>query len=93
MAVAAKWGMADAQRSFERRVDELVLSASPSELAALQEIDAHAQASGTSFYDAYLASAGASRAPAAGSPPGGPRRARRAARGGRSPRASEAAAP
>lgn len=87
--------MADAQRSFERRVDELVLSASPSELAALQEIDAHARASGTSFYDAYLAGAGgASRAPAAGSPPGGgPRRARRAARGGRSPRASEAAAP
>ena len=96
MAVAATGGMADAQRIFERRVDELVLSASPSELAVLQEIDAYARASGMSFYDAYLTRAGGggtSRAPAAGAPPGASRRARRAARGGRSPRASEAAAP
>ncbi len=97
MAAAATCGMADAQRSFERQVDELVLAASPSELRRLQDIDARARASGMSFYDAYLNSAGNGRrggipAAPAGSAPGGPLRGRRPARGLRRGRAAAAAA-
>ena len=101
MAGAAQYGMADAQRSFERQVDELVLAASPAELARLQEIDALARASGLSFYDAYLGSAlgyrggdGAPPSPAPGAPAagGGARRGRRARGAGRAGGARASAA-
>ena len=99
MAGAASYGMAYAQRSFERQVDELVLAASPAELARLQDIDRRARLSGMSFYDAYLGCAGACRKEggSAGAAPGGQRRGRRAQRGrrrgeDRGPRAGATAA-
>ena len=97
MAAAARCGMADAQRSFERQVDELVLAASPSELRRLQGIDARARASGVSFYDAYLDSPRIGRkggipAAPAGAAPAGPPRGRRSKRGLRRGRAAAAAA-
>ena len=97
MAATATRGMADAQRSFERQIDELVLSASPSELRRLQDIDARARASGMSFYDACLDSArlgreGGISAASAGTARAGPPRGRRSQRGPRRGRAAAAAA-
>ena len=47
--------MSHIERDFMRQVDELVLTANPTMLAKLAEIDKKAQLTGQTFYDVYSA--------------------------------------
>lgn len=45
--------MSQAEREFIKQVDDLVLNASPSELAKIAELDKKTQLDGKTFYDVY----------------------------------------
>jgi len=46
--------MSPKERRHLQKLDDLVLNASPEELAKIQEIDHQTQMEGLSFYDVYL---------------------------------------
>ncbi|MDH3278957.1 MAG: hypothetical protein OEL84_03540 [Nitrosopumilus sp.] len=46
--------MSPMERKRLKKLDELVLNASPSDLKKIQEIDHQTQMEGLSFYDVYL---------------------------------------
>ncbi len=45
--------MSGIERRHQRRIDEMILNASPEELARIQAADADTQLSGDSFYDLF----------------------------------------